>query len=161
MRGIESPEKRVKVVAGVRLMRLTLLQDVNAFSSKNKVDSREALRRITLGLVCVHDFPQRSNQTVGTVLMLEPLEGERLFCTAVNAHHPLYEHLTQIVEHAGELYPKERHRQRIPLVRFHFFHAGSVQAPRLRGKLANLANRQLVQRSNGRLLRNKRSMMID
>jgi hypothetical protein len=59
-------------------MRLTLLQDVNAFSSKNKVDSREALRRITLGLVCVHDFQQRSNQTVGTVLMLEPLEGERV-----------------------------------------------------------------------------------
>ena len=32
---------------------------------------------------------------------------------------------------------------------------------RLRGKLANLANRQLLQRSNGRLLRNKRSVMID
>jgi hypothetical protein len=40
-------------------------------------------------------------------------------------------------------------------------HAGGIQAPRFRGKLANLANRQFVQRSSGRLLRNKRLMMID
>jgi hypothetical protein len=81
-------------VAGVGLVRVALLQQLSAVACEDRLDCRQALRRLPVGVIRGDHVAEGTNQAIGPFLMREMMERQRLLAAAMDPHDPLDEHLT-------------------------------------------------------------------
>ena len=88
---VEGPEKRLVIVAHVRQVFLTVLEDIRRPVTNDRFHSCQALLGGTFFAIRGDQVAQREHQCIGTRLVLDPIAFQRVFAFLMDRQSPLYQ----------------------------------------------------------------------
>jgi hypothetical protein len=101
-------------------------------------DGLQPLFATALAIPREDDFVETVDQSVRSLLMLQPVKGQGFATKPMDTHHPFDKHLRQVIEHSRVSQLDQRRSQGVPFRRSHLLHASGVAQARADGSLSRL-----------------------
>ena len=135
---IKAPQVWIVVVAALRLVRFPLLKKCATIWSKRGTNGLQPLFATALATPREDDFVETVDQSIRSLLILQPVKGQGLAAKPMDTHHPFDKHLRQVIEHLRVLQIDPCRSQGVPFRRSHLLHASGVETPRFESELSQL-----------------------